>query len=463
MVNKMVEEDAEVMRLREKIGAQGKQLHNIRSIAKKASDPTIKRLEEEIAYAGRVLKERRRQLGLKFQHEADLATQDQTPAELDEIRQYLDILQEQEKSLRTQIAEMDSEMRSLNVKSIDLHWIEDEITVAGDVAKTVGTEVESMNVELEAPPRIRLLEPAHIPGLSDPLRKFKVVGIAGLGGMVAFLGALSLWEHRARRIDTVDEVVHGLGIKLLGALPALPSRRQNNGQLMLKQRLLIESIDAVRTLLLHLASQESLRVVMVTSAVKGEGKTSLSCHLATSLARAGHKVLLVDTDLRHPSSHRVLNETLVPGLCEYLRGESGVEEVIRLTQIGMLYLLPAGQCDPLAIEGLARVQLGQLLASLRSSFDFIIVDSSPLLPVSDSLIVSQHVDAVLFSILREVSRVPDVHAAYEKLSMLGVRILGAVVAGIHEGTGGYGYNYTARSTTPLPQAHDEPAGSAGSA
>jgi Mrp family chromosome partitioning ATPase len=109
--------------------------------------------------------------------------------------------------------------------------------------------------------------------------------------------------------------------------------------------MLTESVDAVRTLLLHAAHNEGLRVVMVTSAVGGEGKTSLSCHLAASLARSGRKTLLVDGDMRNPSCHRMFEVELEPGLSELLRGETDAAEAIHSTPAATLSVLPAGQAS----------------------------------------------------------------------------------------------------------------------
>ena len=217
--------------------------------------------------------------------------------------------------------------------------------------------------------------------------------------------------------------------------PCPPSRtrsRQRAGKEERRlQSLLVESIDAARTMILHASRIEAIRTVMITSAVKGEGKTSLACHLATSLARAGRRTLLIDCDLRSPAAHRLFDLPPGPGLSEVLRGEVDAADVIQPTPAHGLHLIPAGRCDALAIQALAQDGIRALFDDLRARYDFIIVDSAPVLPVADSLLVSQVVDAVIFSILRDVSRVPMVHAAYERLTALGTRTLGAVVSRDH--------------------------------
>jgi capsular exopolysaccharide synthesis family protein len=182
-------------------------------------------------------------------------------------------------------------------------------------------------------------------------------------------------------------------------------------------------------MILHESRGEAIRVVMITSAVKGEGKTSLACHLAISLARAGRRTLLIDCDLRSPTAHRLFDLPPGPGLSEVLRGEVDVADVLQPTLACGLYLIPAGRCDAHAIQALAQDPIQALFGDLRGRYDFIIVDSAPVLTVVDSLLVSQNVDAVILSILRDVSQVPKVYAAYERLAVLGIRMLGAVVNG----------------------------------
>jgi len=189
-------------------------------------------------------------------------------------------------------------------------------------------------------------------------------------------------------------------------------------------------------------------VVMIASALPGEGKTSLASHLATSLARSGQKTLLIDADLRSPSIHRVFDLTPNPGLSELLRGEVAFDEVIVSTAIEELKVITAGKCDLQTLRILSQGGLGGLFARLKEQYDFVIVDSSPILPVADALIIAQQVDAVLFSILADVSRKTKILTAYQRIAALGVKVLGAVVTGPHDS--GYGTNYYSRGGYSTP-------------
>jgi capsular exopolysaccharide synthesis family protein len=182
------------------------------------------------------------------------------------------------------------------------------------------------------------------------------------------------------------------------------------------------------------AQVDALRVVMVTSALAGEGKTSLCSHLALSLARAGFRTLLIDGDLRRPMLHRLLGTKLSPGLNEVLRGQAEPPDVLQRTRVDNLALIPAGEWDTQTIEALAQGRFADCLAGVRQQYDFIVVDSSPILPVVDPLLLGQHVDAAILSVLRDVSRLPSVYAAYERTAAFGIRVLGAVASGFREGT-----------------------------
>ncbi|MDR3623142.1 MAG: polysaccharide biosynthesis tyrosine autokinase [Paludisphaera borealis] len=447
------EVDPQVMELRSRLAELRRKYASVKRISRQGNvDPSILAIQREIKLVVGELEGRRQELraaAAELNHDrADpVAIPD---ARLEEVKEYLEILHEQEKSLIDEIASLESQMSSLNVKSMDFHWLEDEITVASDTAKMVGVEVQSMTVEMQAPPRIRLIEKASVPTMSDPFRRYKLSAIVGAGVFLAFVGCVSLWEFQSRRIDVPDEVAFRLGLRIIGDLPKLNSPRRDDRKQIERDRL-VQSIDAVRTMLLNAGRHQPFRVVMITSALKGEGKTSLSCHLATSLARGGRKTLLIDCDLRKPSLHDIFDFPSGPGLGDILRGEIGWTDAVRQTLVPDLSLILAGRCDPATIDLLPREDFPNLLKELRDQFDFIIVDTSPLLLVTDALIVSQHVDAVLFSVLRAVSQLPQVYAASERLASMGVRILGAVVSGVPLKPNRYYGSYTSPQWNPVEE------------
>jgi capsular exopolysaccharide synthesis family protein len=279
------------------------------------------------------------------------------------------------------------------------------------------------------------LQSAVPPTGLDHSRQIKVAGAGGVAAFGLLLFGVGFWEFRSRKVGAASDVVRGLGMNLVGTLPVLrgggrgPVNSSASKRDQHWQSLVTESIDSVRTMILHLARADGLHVVMITSAVSGEGKTSVASQLAASLARAWRKTLLVDGDLRNPAVHKLFNVSAEPGLSEVLRGEATLQDVVHPTALSRLWVAPAGHWDAHAIQALAQDGVGQLFAQLKEQYDFVIIDSCPVLPVADSLLLAQHVDAVVFSVLKDVSRLPMVQAAREKLSALGVRTLGAVVIG----------------------------------
>jgi capsular exopolysaccharide synthesis family protein len=238
-----------------------------------------------------------------------------------------------------------------------------------------------------------------------------------LGSFFGVMLGITFLELRTRKVDTADDVLCDLGLSVVGALPLLPSRSRNAGVVARTakdrywQNLLLESIDATRTMLIHAARLGGHRVVMITSALPGEGKTSLASHLSTSLARSGLKTLLLDADLRNPSIHRLFQLSPEPGISEVLRGEASLDDVVATTGVAELNVITAGQCDYLTLRVLSQGGMGGVFSKLKDQYDFVIVDSSPILPVADALLIAQQCDAVLFSILRDVSRKAKISVA----------------------------------------------------
>ena len=227
-----------------------------------------------------------------------------------------------------------------------------------------------------------------------------------------------------------------MGIRLVGAVPMLSRSHKRGTPGAMEEPTVynagfLEAVDAIRTQLLRDSCQDGTRVVMVTSAVAGEGKTTLASHLAHSLARAGRKTLLIDCDLRRPDVQQFFNVSAEPGFSEVLRGEADVAGATQETADG-LFVLPAGRWNRVVLRVLAQGRAQELFDRLRQEYDFILIDSHPILAAADSLLIGQHADAVILSLLRDRSQAHVVLPACQRLASLGIRVLGAVVSGIHE-------------------------------
>jgi len=141
---------------------------------------------------------------------------------------------------------------------------------------------------------------------------------------------------------------------------------------------------------------------------------------------------LVDFDLRQPTLDRALGLSRGPGVCEALRGENDVMDVVQPSETEGLSVVTAGVWSRLVLPALSNGSVGTVLGQLRANFDFVIIDSSPVLPIVDTRLVCQHVDSVVLSVFRDVSQGSKVLAAQEILDAFGVRNVEAVVTGGEE-------------------------------
>jgi capsular exopolysaccharide synthesis family protein len=236
-------------------------------------------------------------------------------------------------------------------------------------------------------------------------------------------------EFRNRKLNGPEDMDEGLGIRVVGTLPTLSSRKALDPLHPIVAQL-TDSIDGVRTILMHDSTSKRRQVVLVTSATTMEGRTTVASQLAASLARAGRRTLLIDGDLRRPALHALFDAPLEDGLCEVLRAEVDVADVIRPTHAEGLWLLTAGYCDVDAIHALATEQMQPVFDKLRTEYDFIIIDGAPILGMSDALIFGQYSDGAIVSVRRDYSQMPKVNQSIELLRGVGVRIIGAVVNGV---------------------------------
>jgi capsular exopolysaccharide synthesis family protein len=424
---------------------------HVRMVARHAiRDPAIKRLKDDVVALKKAIDKKRAELKPIVMRDLQKKTKGGQSTRLADSEQELEMLTDLEQNLDNQLNTLVAGTRKENEDMSELQATKDEVALTENASSKIGEEIEALNVELEAPPRIRVVEDAVPPVTKDDKKRVAIIALATLGSFFGGLFGIAFLELQAHKVDSADDVPMELGLHVMGALPMLTARTTRRSRLKLKDKerygydRLLESIDATRTMLVHAARTGSHRVVMVTSAVGSEGKTSLCSYLAPSLARSGLRTLLIDADFRSPSLHRIFDLPLGPGLSELLRGEVDSAQVIGTTAVEHLKVITAGTCDRQTLSLLAQGRVGSHFAQFKEQFDFVIVDSSPVLPVADAAIVAQQVDAVLFSIFREVSRKTQVTAAAQRLQCLGVPILGAVVTGSDGGQYGSHYGPDAR-------------------
>ncbi len=190
--------------------------------------------------------------------------------------------------------------------------------------------------------------------------------------------------------------------------------------------LALEQFRSLRSRLYQLRAKQPIRTVLVCSALAGEGKTFVSANLSMALAKqSGKKVLLIDADLRKPTLHQLLGAPASPGLTEVLAGTADLADVIQSGSIENLWFLPAGTPVPDAAEVLGNKHIANVIERVMPLFDWIVVDSSPVLPVSDAVTISRSCDAVLLVARAEATPCDAVQRAQHEFRE--ARVLGLVL------------------------------------
>lgn len=189
----------------------------------------------------------------------------------------------------------------------------------------------------------------------------------------------------------------------------------------------IEAFKAIRTNVLFSTSEEGLRSLVVTSAGPSEGKSIVAANLALALAQAGQRVLLIDGDMRRPRVHEIYASPQEPGLSNVLTGHAKLSEAIRKTEVPGLWVLNAGHIPPNPAELLGSRRYLDLVASLDDHFDWAIIDTPPVLAVTDSSIAANDASGVVFVVSSDKTSRQAARAAVEQLTSANAHIVGLVL------------------------------------
>jgi succinoglycan biosynthesis transport protein ExoP len=434
LIDQAVTSDPQSRFFLERIARLKEIISDYESTAARAGEGSLRRAEEKMEAAQKAFDGRRVELTRELEERYRSNAGAQSEVNLAQLQDEVASLTAHEKSLNLEVAELGKQLEKIGTSSTELEILRVEIKQDENMSEKIADQLESLRVELRRPARITLYQPAGLQG-KDRKKQLLAAGLAPLGVFLLVGLCISWWENRSRRIQSVGEV-GSLGVRLLGAVPMLGHARSRGALGRVDDPTVydagfIESVDAIRTQLLRDAHLDGTRVVMVTSAVEGEGKTTLVSHLAHSLARAGRKTLLIDCDLRRPDAQQFFNVPAQPGFSEVLRGEIDAALATRETADG-LFVLPAGQWNRQVLRILAQGRAQDLFDRVRQDYDFVLIDSHPILSAADSLLIGQHADGVILSVLRDRSQMHVAFAARQRLESLGIRVLGAVVSGIQE-------------------------------
>lgn len=311
---------------------------------------------------------------------------------------------------------------------------------------------------------VTIVDPARPPSTRHPVQP-NIPATLAAGCMIGLLGGCFLaftTESRDTRIHSSTQLETLLGIPPLAVLPSfqpiqgwsksLALSSATNGSL---QPLAVldpdssyaEALRSLRTALMLSRSQRHPKVILITSAQAAEGKSTTSLHLATILGQLGGRVLVIDGDLRRPTLHHKLAIENEHGLSSLLSEEEAPPDFHSLGGRGDVWVLTAGPRPPYPAELLVSERMDNLLDDWRANFNFILIDTPPVLPVTDAVLLSSRADIILLVTRQYISTTRAVHAAYKRLATHGGQNKVAVILnGVERKSvdlmDSYGYSYS---------------------
>ncbi len=255
--------------------------------------------------------------------------------------------------------------------------------------------------------------------------------VFGLGLGIALALAREFLDESVRTPDDLELAVHG-AIPVLGSIPRYPNSDKDIVTVVEPASLAAESYRALRTAVRFAAVDRDRKVILVTSPKAGDGKTCTVANLAAALVQAGNRVAVVSCDLRRPRIHERFDEPRSPGLTDVLLGESDLAAAIRQTSSGV-YLLAAGSRPPNPSELLGSPRTEVVIDFLKSKFDFVLLDSTPALSVTDAVVVSRFAEATILVVgARETNR-RRVRDALNALALANAPVIGMVLNKVSTG------------------------------
>jgi len=315
---------------------------------------------------------------------------------------------------------------------------------------------------------LKMIDPPQVPTSPVAPNRPRTIFIGFLVSLLAGLGLVFVLEYLDNTVKTVEDVSRYAQLPALSVIPAISGHRRralkeaNNGSKKTPSGLALsksngfdpeklvaldtrssiaEAYRVLRTSVLLSSTDQPPKTILVTSGQPGEGKTTTVVNTAISLAQLGSSVLIIDCDLRKPSVHKVLGIDHVVGLSTYLTGSGEIDDVIQKLPILNLSVLTSGRIPPNPAEMISSTKMKELLRTLGERYDHIVIDSPPLLKVTDPVILSTLVDGVILVVHGGKSTRDVVRRTRHELAVAGARIFGVVLNNVDAGHDAYDSYY----------------------
>ena len=299
---------------------------------------------------------------------------------------------------------------------------------------------------------VRIIDTAVEPIEPIKPKKLQILVLALFLG--AFLGTLlALLRNMLRSgIKDSSQIENELDLPVYATVPR-SSIQESRVQLLKKKKnipilavknsddIAIESLRSMRTAIHFALSSAKNNIIMISGPAPELGKSFISINLATILAQSQKRVLLIDADLRRGYMHKYFNYDTQPGLAEYLNGQQPLESIVRSTEVENLSIMSRGKSPSNPSELLGTAKFAEMLQDLSSQYDHILIDTPPVLAVTDGIIISQYAGVNLVIARYAKTQMKELELTINRFEQAGVKVNGFILNDIQREAGGYGYGY----------------------
>ncbi len=349
---------------------------------------------------------------------------------------------DRERALRTKVNELKSSYLDNRRRSIQYNIFQQEVDTNRalydgllqrfkEIGVAGGVGVNNISI-------VDVADVPQFPSSPKLILNLLIATLAGLGLGAAVAFAL---EQMDEAIADPAEVERRLGLPLLGSVPKVGDGVSPRDELLNRKSDLVDAYLAIQTNLAFTTEHGVPRSVSVTSTRPAEGKSTTALALATTLSRAGRRVILVDGDMRSPSVHHLGGVDHSRGLSNYLSGDDNIPALIfEMADLGFT-AMTAGPIPPNAAELLTGHRMSTLIERLLADYDHIVIDSPPVMGLADAPLIASHVEGVIYAVESHGIRSTLVKTALGRLASANARIFGGVLTKFEARKAHYGYGY----------------------
>ncbi len=326
----------------------------------------------------------------------------------------------------------DSELMQIIVEGKDREKLADVVNILAELLINENRKSKAGRIF-----EITLIDPAVTPKYPSGPGKSLYIVMGTILGLTGGLGLAFLFENLDTRLYTKQQIEAASDLTILAQIPSV--KRGQSTTFLNGISPQGESYRRLRTNILALGQDSALRTILITSAEPGEGKSTTVVNLALALAHTGHKVVLVDSDLRRPTIHKICDLANQNGLSSVLTQKTALVDALQDSHIAGISVLTSGPLPSNSAELLEAPEMSALIKKLSQTFDFVLIDTPALLPVIDAAIPASFVDGVLLIVSHGQTRREDVEAVCQQLAISKAKTIGVVANRM--GSDSYHQNY----------------------